>query len=329
MVFVERRATNAAAFFAIHGRIPVQRIRLPKWDWTKSIGPVLRWTENEESPWAVRSAAYFTLGQLRIQECHMFGQVHPWIQWNILLEWYCNRYGAHQGLPGSFQWRSTLEMRYQWPMGNSLSRSEVFLDFQEYRVHRYSYSIILFISPSGLSNCTNPLVDTNINKANEALRNNTDPSKTLNYLSDAIRVEKIASGNIAQLDETVKLAIEKQRELLVGTAKSRDQSSQNFTNSVLDLKDILLASNEAFWGLNLIPREIQLDHVQNNIDETLFLLAQNIAGIYRNGNFSNIGTSEMAFDFFKRIIVHTRIRSRSGGKSTGLQEQNVHLRGGW
>ena len=147
--------------------------------------------------------------------------------------------------------------------------------------------------PSGLSNCTNPLVGTSINNTNEALNNNADPSLSLISLSEAIKETEIASGNIAQLDETVKLAIAKQRELLNSTdaTESQDQSSHNFTYSILGLKDILLDNNKAFWGLDSITREEAVDHVQNNIDETLFLLAQNliIGTIYRNENVTNLG----------------------------------------
>ena len=146
--------------------------------------------------------------------------------------------------------------------------------------------------PSGLSNCTNPLVGTSINNTNEALNNNADPSLSLISLSEAIKETEIASGNIAQLDETVKLAIEKQRIWLVNFTEEglQDQCSRNFTDAVLNLTNILLSNDKAFWGLYSIFREEAVDSIQNNIDVTLYLLAQNlfIGSIYRNENFTNL-----------------------------------------
>ena len=146
---------------------------------------------------------------------------------------------------------------------------------------------------------------TSINNTNEALNNNADPSLSLISLSEAIKETEIASGNIAQLDETIKLAIAKQRELLNSTdaTESQDQSSHNFTYSILGLKDILLDNNKAFWGLDSITREEAVDHVQNNIDETLFLLAQNLieGSNYSNGDFPNLGTSKCILFFRNKL----------------------------
>ncbi len=134
-------------------------------------------------------------------------------------------------------------------------------------------------------------MDDFVNKAREDLDNNKDPSQSLNNLSDAIRETELASGNIAQLDETIQYAITKQKELMKSkSAESQDQSSRNFTDSILDLNNILLASEKAFWGLESIPREQAIDHVQQNVDQTLFLLAENLlGGVYRNGDFQNLG----------------------------------------
>ena len=135
-------------------------------------------------------------------------------------------------------------------------------------------------------------MDTSINKANEVLMNDEDPTMALITLSDDIDETELASGNIAQLDETVKLAIDKQRKWLNSTEEiSQDQSSRNFTNAVLNLTNILLGNDNAFWGLDSILREEAVDSIQKNIDETLFLLAQNliIGTIYRNENFTNLG----------------------------------------
>ena len=135
-------------------------------------------------------------------------------------------------------------------------------------------------------------MDTSINKANEVLMNDEDPTMALITLSDDIDETELASGNIAQLDETVKLAIDKQRKWLNSTEEiSQDQSSRNFTNAVLNLTNILLGNDNAFWGLDSILREEAVDSIQKNIDETLFLLAQNliIGTIYRNENVTNLG----------------------------------------
>ena len=135
-------------------------------------------------------------------------------------------------------------------------------------------------------------MDKSINKANEVLKNDEDPTIALSTLSGDIDETELASGNIAQLDETVKLAIDKQRKWLNSTEEgSQDQSSRNFTNAVLNLTNILLGNDNAFWGLDSILREEAVDSIQKNIDETLFLLAQNliIGTIYRNENFTNLG----------------------------------------
>ena len=135
-------------------------------------------------------------------------------------------------------------------------------------------------------------MDTSVNQANDELKKNIDPTIALNTLSYAIIEETLASGNIAQLDETVKLAIEKQRIWLVNFTEEglQDQCSRNFTDAVLNLTNILLSNDKAFWGLYSIFREEAVDSIQNNIDVTLYLLAQNlfIGSIYRNENFTNL-----------------------------------------
>ena len=201
---------------------------------------------------------------------------------------------------GEARWKCGINGQWMTPSPNL--RYRIFRSPRVgYSVIVNSYNITVFFCPSGLSNCTNPLVGTSINNTNEALNNNADPSLSLISLSEAIKETEIASGNIAQLDETVKLAIAKQRELLNSTdaTESQDQSSHNFTYSILGLKDILLDNNKAFWGLDSITREEAVDHVQNNIDETLFLLAQNLieGSNYSNGDFPNLGTSKCILIF--------------------------------
>ena len=149
-----------------------------------------------------------------------------------------------------------------------------------------------------LSNCTNPIVDNSINGANENIAKGEDPTESLNSVTDVLKENEMASGNVVQLDQTIKLAIEKQAELLLGIANpnTKDSSSKNFTKSVVDVNNELLKNELAFWGLEPIARSEALGQVQKNIDDTLFLLADYlIDGIYKNNDNPNIGNSEKKY----------------------------------
>jgi hypothetical protein len=148
------------------------------------------------------------------------------------------------------------------------------------------------------SNCTNPVVDNSINEANNNLENGEDPGVTLNRLTNDVKEnDNVASGNIVRLDQTIKLAIEKQTSLINATddPSLKDQSSKNFTISVIDLSDVVMANSNAFWGLDWTARSEAIDQVQNNVDDTLYLLAENLLDTVFNysainlGRFQNIG----------------------------------------
>ncbi|XP_046446437.1 adhesion G protein-coupled receptor L3-like [Daphnia pulex] len=128
------------------------------------------------------------------------------------------------------------------------------------------------------SNCTNPIVEDSINQANKNITNGGNPSESLNGISTVLKENEMATANIVQLDMTVRLAIEKQTELLSASTdvNSKDASSKNFTNSIVDVNNELLTNDLAFWGLDPISRSEAIDQVQKNIDDTLFLLADNL-----------------------------------------------------
>jgi hypothetical protein len=104
----------------------------------------------------------------------------------------------------------------------------------------------------------------------------------------------MATANIVQLDMTVRLAIEKQTELLSASTdvNSKDASSKNFTNSIVDVNNELLTNDLAFWGLDPISRSEAIDQVQKNIDDTLFLLADNLLDQVYKTVYPNIGNCE-------------------------------------
>lgn len=135
------------------------------------------------------------------------------------------------------------------------------------------------------SNCINPAVGNSINHANANITNGENPSESLNFLTKVLNENELASGNIAQLDQTIRLAFDKQTVLITANSdsNSRDSSSKVFAKSVIDLYDIMFVNAKAFWGLPWILRSDAVNRVQKNVDDTLFLLAENlIDGIYQN-----------------------------------------------
>ena len=156
------------------------------------------------------------------------------------------------------------------------------------------------------SNCTNPVVEESINQANEEIAKGGNPSESLDGLSIVLKENEIASGNIVQLDKTVRLAIEKQAELLSGNLdpNSKDASSKNFTNSIVNVNNVLLTNEVAFWGLEPIARSEAIGQVQKNVDDTLFLLAENLIDqVYKN-MYPNIGNFEEFYNFYFNIIAN-------------------------
>ncbi|XP_046446417.1 adhesion G protein-coupled receptor L3-like [Daphnia pulex] len=136
-----------------------------------------------------------------------------------------------------------------------------------------------------LSNCVNPIVGNSINHANANITDGENPSESLNFLTKVLNENELESGNIAQLDQTIRLAFDKQTVLMTANSdsNSRDSSSKVFAKSVIDLYDIMFVNAKAFWGLPWILRSEAVDRVQKNVDDTLFLLAENlIDGIYQN-----------------------------------------------
>ncbi|KAI9565575.1 hypothetical protein GHT06_009367 [Daphnia sinensis] len=142
-----------------------------------------------------------------------------------------------------------------------------------------------------LSNCTNPVIENSINQANNEIENGGNPSQALDSLSSVLKQNELGSGDIIQVDQTVRLAIDKQTQLLaaISDPNSKDISSKNFTNSVTDVSNVLLGNELAFWGLESNARSGAIDQVQKNMDDTLFLLAQNLLDkIYKNFDYENI-----------------------------------------
>jgi hypothetical protein len=54
----------------------------------------------------------------------------------------------------------------------------------------------------------------------------------------------------------------------------------------------LLTNDLAFWGLDPISRSEAIDQVQKNIDDTLFLLADNLLDQVYKTVYPNIGNCE-------------------------------------
>ena len=129
------------------------------------------------------------------------------------------------------------------------------------------------------SKCTNPLIEEAINTAHTKISNDGDPSSTLANLAIAIEKDDFASGNIIQLDQTIKLAIAKQAEMLDSDddIESRNAISKNFTNSVIELNDLVFGSDAAFSNFSVNERYEAIDNVQKNVDETVRLLAKHLA----------------------------------------------------
>ncbi|KAI9565576.1 hypothetical protein GHT06_009368 [Daphnia sinensis] len=129
-----------------------------------------------------------------------------------------------------------------------------------------------------LSKCSNPVVEDSINQANNEIVNGTNPSESLNSLTNVVEANEIASGNIVQLQQTVVLAIGRQSELIAEDPDpvSREATTKNFTNSVVDLSDVMMNSTAAFWGLEINARAEAINQIQTSVDDTLFLLADNL-----------------------------------------------------
>ena len=118
----------------------------------------------------------------------------------------------------------------------------------------------------------------------------------MNGLTDVLKENEVASGNVVQLDLTIKFAIEKQTQLLLENSDPifKNSNSKNFTKAIVDVNNELLNSELAFWGLESNARGEQLDQLQKNIDDTLFLMADNLLdGIYKNNDNPNIGNAKV------------------------------------
>ena len=94
---------------------------------------------------------------------------------------------------------------------------------------------------------------------------------------------QIASGDFHLFYFAIDYSIESQKELLLSTDGQtdetltwRDGSSKNFTDAVLSLSSLLLENEAAYWGLNTKNRNSVVDNLQDVIDQTLHLLAQNL-----------------------------------------------------
>nr|CAH0106133.1 unnamed protein product [Daphnia galeata] len=148
-------------------------------------------------------------------------------------------------------------------------------------------------SSPDLSNCTNPVVDNSINEAN-----NENKKKSENGNGEDQENDNVASGNIVRLDQTIKLAIEKQTSLINATddPSLKDQSSKNFTISVIDLSDVVMANSNAFWGLDWTARSEAIDQVQNTVDDTLYLLAENLLDTVENKMNADYNNDNYTYD---------------------------------
>ncbi|XP_057372837.1 adhesion G protein-coupled receptor L3-like isoform X2 [Daphnia carinata] len=144
-----------------------------------------------------------------------------------------------------------------------------------------------------LSNCSNPIVEDSINQANNEITNGDNPSGALKSLTSVVETNEIASGNIIQIQQTVVLAIDKQNTLIANDPDpvSRDATTKNFTNSVVDLSDVVMNSTLAFWGLEINDRAEAVNQIQTSVDDTLLLLAENLLDdiyLYTGGSSQNL-----------------------------------------
>jgi hypothetical protein len=133
----------------------------------------------------------------------------------------------------------------------------------------------------------------------------------LNSLTNVVKDNEIASGNIVQLDQTVSFAVQKQT-LLIASIEDpslKEESSKNFTMSVIDLNDVVLGNTNAFWGLDWAARSEAINQVQKNVDETLFLLAENLLDKvydYNAISYQNIGNNILYVDSsFKTFVAYS------------------------
>lgn len=148
-------------------------------------------------------------------------------------------------------------------------------------------------SSPDLSKCSNPVVEDSINQANNEIVNGDNPSSSLNSLTSVVKTNELASGNVIQLQQTVVLAINRQSELIAEDPDpvSRDATSKNFTNSVIDLNDVMMNSTSSFWGLEIDARTEVINQIQTNVDDTLVLLAKNLLDniyLYMGGSSQNL-----------------------------------------
>ena len=121
-------------------------------------------------------------------------------------------------------------------------------------------------------------MDDYIIKAKERMRNGEDPSASIKSLTHAVNKKDLVASSITQVEQAVRLAISKQKERLTlnSDPRLRDVNSRNFTSYVVDLVDVILANDKAFWGLQPEMRRDAIDRVQKNIDDTLHLLTTNL-----------------------------------------------------
>ena len=121
-------------------------------------------------------------------------------------------------------------------------------------------------------------MDDYIIKAKERMRNGEDPSASIKSLTHAVNKKDLVASSITQVEQAVRLAISKQKERLTlnSDPRLRDVNSRNFTSYVVDLFDVILANDKAFWGLQPEMRRDAIDRVQKNIDDTLHLLTTNL-----------------------------------------------------
>lgn len=187
------------------------------------------------------------------------------------------------------------------------------------------------------SNCTNSVIEESISQANKEMENGGDPSQALGTLSSVLKQNELASGDIIQLDQTVRLAIDKQTQLLAANSdpNSKDSISKNFTSSVTDVNNVLLGNELAFWGLESNARSEAIDQVQKNMDDTLFLLASNLLEkIYKNNDYENIGNIKLKIIIFKlRLLINldpklaTAVQVENKPKSDYNNETYVYVSG--
>ena len=133
----------------------------------------------------------------------------------------------------------------------------------------------------------------------------------MNSLTNVVKDNEIASGNIVQLDQTVSFAVQKQTLLIASITDPslKEESSKNFTMSVIDLNDVVLGNTNAFWGLDWAARSEAINQVQKNVDETLFLLAENLLDKvydYSAISYQNIGNNILYVDSsFKTFVAYS------------------------